>query len=200
MNLIFRKLKDTDNFDNLAELIYRVDPYCYKDIFGDLEKAKKVLKVLMYDEKSTFYKDNYYCVECDNQIVGIASFFFHFVTWEDGIIEDAFGKLNLPIPNTYYAVAKYFKEMYNYRSLGASTCQVCVKEEYQNKGIGSFLIKNILDIYGKQDIQLNVLANNDKAVHLYKKYGFIIVNVHNDYAGLNQPEVKSYLMYRPGKQ
>lgn len=200
MKLTFRKLNNNDDLEQIAALIYEVDPYCYRDVFGDLNRAKKVLSLLMNNQKSTFYRDNYYCAEYNKEIVGIASFFFHFTEWDDAVIEDAFGELELEIPKSYYVVSKYFKEDYNYYKSVASTCQVSVSSKFQNKGIGSFLIRNILDIFGKADIQLNVSATNDRAIHLYKKFGFIIVNEHDDYAGIDQPLIKSYLMYRPGTQ
>lgn len=200
MQLTFRKLNVNDDFERVSELIYNVDPYCYRDVFGNLEKAKIVLPVLMNNQKSIFYRDNYYCAEHNKEIVGIVSFFFHFTEWDDAVIEDAFGELGLEIPRSYYKVSKYFKEDYNYYKSVASTCQVSVADQFQNKGIGTFLIRNILDIYGQSDIQLNVSTSNNRGIHLYKKFGFIIVNEHDDYAGEDQPLIKSYLMYRPGSQ
>lgn len=199
MNLEFRKLKSSDNLDRVCELIYNVDPYCYRDLFGNLNNAKKVLKFLFNEQNSTFYKNNYYVAVYNNEIVGIISFFLHFVEWDNSIIECAFGSCNLKIPASFYTVTKYFKESYNYFSYGASTCQVSVYKELQNQKIGSFLMENILNIYGKSDIQLNVAKDNVKAIHLYEKYGFVKIDEHDDYAGENMPYIKSYKMYRSGR-
>jgi RimJ/RimL family protein N-acetyltransferase len=51
-----------------------------------------------------------------------------------------------------------------------------VLKEYRNKGIGGFLIKELIDWAKKKDnikkLTLQVFANNDRAIYLYKKHGF----------------------------
>ena len=58
-----------------------------------------------------------------------------------------------------------------------------VLEEYQNKGIGIKLIEYLINKYkGKVDnITLEVKKNNNKAIHIYKKMGFIIVAIREKY-------------------
>lgn len=53
---------------------------------------------------------------------------------------------------------------------------IAILKENRNKGIGGFLIKEMLE-WCKQNkkiekIILQVFANNDRAIHLYKKFGF----------------------------
>ena len=48
-----------------------------------------------------------------------------------------------------------------------------VLEKYQNKGIGTKLIKYLIDNYSNVDnITLEVKSDNNKAIHLYEKMGF----------------------------
>lgn len=52
-----------------------------------------------------------------------------------------------------------------------------IQEAYTNKGIGSSLIKSLID-WAKEDnrvekISLEVFSNNERAIHLYSKLGFI---------------------------
>jgi len=58
-----------------------------------------------------------------------------------------------------------------------------VLEEYQNKGIGIKLIEYLINKYkGKVDnITLEVKKNNNKAIHIYKKMGFIMVAIREKY-------------------
>ena len=49
--------------------------------------------------------------------------------------------------------------------------QIEVDESHRNKGIGSKLLKYLID-NNKKDITLEVKETNDKAIKLYKKYGF----------------------------
>ena len=53
-----------------------------------------------------------------------------------------------------------------------------VDEHYQSNGIGSWLMSRCithLDDDGFQRIQLEVLKDNDRALHLYQKFGFKIL-------------------------
>lgn len=53
---------------------------------------------------------------------------------------------------------------------------ICIKEEYRNKGIGKKLlesIKNWAMIRGLEYVELNVLTENKDAIKFYQKLGFI---------------------------
>ncbi|NJI79449.1 GNAT family N-acetyltransferase [Clostridioides difficile] len=54
-----------------------------------------------------------------------------------------------------------------------------ILKEYREKGIGSSLLKQIIDLskeYGYKKIELDVLKSNSRAIHVYKSLGFIEVN------------------------
>ncbi|MBY7026335.1 GNAT family N-acetyltransferase [Clostridium botulinum] len=54
---------------------------------------------------------------------------------------------------------------------------ISIKEKYWNNGVGSILIKTIIEQakkMGYEQIELGVFADNKKAQILYKKYGFEI--------------------------
>ncbi len=54
--------------------------------------------------------------------------------------------------------------------------QMGIKQNYQGKGYGDILISNIIKISKNNDVDLlvlGVLSENEKAVNLYKKHGFI---------------------------
>ncbi|GAA4294330.1 GNAT family N-acetyltransferase [Anaerocolumna aminovalerica] len=53
---------------------------------------------------------------------------------------------------------------------------ISVKKEYWNKGVGSAMLKELIQ-FGKEKaklsvIQLTVKADNERAIHTYKKFGF----------------------------
>jgi putative acetyltransferase len=58
---------------------------------------------------------------------------------------------------------------------------IVVHDDYQGKGLGDVLTSHILE-YGKKlelnKITLTVLTANEKAIQLYKKYGFVIEGLH----------------------
>ncbi|MCI8384314.1 MAG: GNAT family N-acetyltransferase [Clostridia bacterium] len=49
---------------------------------------------------------------------------------------------------------------------------ICVKPEYQNRGIGTSVLKEILFEHKEQNIKLQVCKINKKAIQLYEKMGF----------------------------
>ena len=57
-----------------------------------------------------------------------------------------------------------------------------VKKDYRDKGIGEFMIRQALK-YAHQEgikiVKLSVFANNNRAIHLYKKLGFKKVGLLN---------------------
>ena len=61
---------------------------------------------------------------------------------------------------------------------------ICVLEEYRNKGIASHLMENIIKL-GKDtgiiNITLEVRRNNVNAIKLYKKYGFVEKAIRKNY-------------------
>lgn len=56
---------------------------------------------------------------------------------------------------------------------------IAIEKEYQNKGIGSLLFDELIKIAketeGIEQIELSVVATNDRAKHLYSKKGFVKV-------------------------
>ncbi|SKB64493.1 Protein N-acetyltransferase, RimJ/RimL family [Acetoanaerobium noterae] len=53
---------------------------------------------------------------------------------------------------------------------------ICILEDYWGYGIGSTILENILawaDEVGIEKISLTVIETNNKAIDLYKKYGFV---------------------------
>ena len=49
---------------------------------------------------------------------------------------------------------------------------ICLKPEYQNKGIGTAILNEILFEHKGQDIKLQVFRINENAIKLYEKLGF----------------------------
>ena len=58
---------------------------------------------------------------------------------------------------------------------------IIVKREYQNQGIGSVLLKYIIDNKQDKKIMLEVRSKNINAIKLYQKYDFKIINIRKNY-------------------
>lgn len=79
----------------------------------------------------------------------------------------------------------------------SSIALFAVKKGFQNKGYGSSLLEygiNFCDNEKCDNISLEVRVSNEKAINLYKKYGFIIVNTRKDYYSDHED---AYLMVKP---
>ena len=75
-----------------------------------------------------------------------------------------------------------------------------VHDDYQNIGIGTALMRAILDMTDNwlniRRVELDVYTDNLRAVHLYKKYGFEIEGVRRDFAFRDGEYVDAYHMAR----
>ena len=53
---------------------------------------------------------------------------------------------------------------------------ICVKPEYQNKGIGTAILKEIIFENKEKNIKLQTFKINERAIKLYEKIGFEKIN------------------------
>ena len=58
---------------------------------------------------------------------------------------------------------------------------IIVKPEFQNQGIGSILLKYIINNKEDKKIMLEVRSKNINAIKLYQKYDFKIINIRKNY-------------------
>ncbi len=65
---------------------------------------------------------------------------------------------------------------------------ISVKKEYWNQGIGTEMIKRIVEQAKKMKlrvIELEVISDNVRAIHLYHKMGFLDIGVYKEYFYVN---------------
>ncbi|EPW6438115.1 GNAT family N-acetyltransferase [Vibrio parahaemolyticus] len=78
-----------------------------------------------------------------------------------------------------------------------------VKDNVQGKGIGSALLATIIDLADNwlnlKRLELTVYVDNERAIHLYKKFGFEIEGESKDYAFRHGKYVNVYHMARVAK-
>lgn len=76
---------------------------------------------------------------------------------------------------------------------------ICINKNYTNKGLGNYLLENVINILKKQDfskIFLEVNVNNIFAIKLYQKNDFKIISQRKDYYLNKQTNTKedAYVM------
>lgn len=194
-NLEIRNLRLQDNMEIVAELIMDTDPFVYGDLFGSMENAKKVLPYLFKRNTGIFKTSCYYLAIADDIILGIIGFFKYGDDWQQHDVKMAFIEAGVSLPQSFDAVSSYFKEAHNYQP-ELKACNICVKKEYRNKGIGDYMVKQIIKMAGNSNISLSVLSDNDTAIKLYTRNGFKILYEYDDYGGYNKPKVKCLAMIR----
>ena len=97
-----------------------------------------------------------------------------------------FGILN---PNSKYIVAKLGKEIIGFAGIKiildeADIMNIVTKKAFRNNGLGSLLLKNLINISKNSNVKsinLEVKEDNLSAIHLYKKFGFQILGTRKNY-------------------
>jgi putative acetyltransferase len=74
---------------------------------------------------------------------------------------------------------------------------IAVDERYQGRGIGTAMMGAILDLaddwLGLHRVELTVLASNDHAIRMYRRFGFEVEGTLRDWS-LNEGEFADVLM------
>ena len=88
--------------------------------------------------------------------------------------------------------------LYNKKRNEVSIAVLCVREEYQRKGLGESILNSSIDKCmkkGYNNFCLHVATTNEKAIRLYKKVGFTISEtIKNYYHAELPPNNDAYLM------
>ena len=81
---------------------------------------------------------------------------------------------------------------------------MAVHDEFQGRGIGTVLLKLILDsaevLAGLSRIQLNVFTDNERAIALYHSFGFRIEGRHESFACRDGAYVDAFTMARLNRE
>lgn len=104
--------------------------------------------------------------------------------WNKAILKE-----ELINPNSKYIIAKIGNEIVGFAGIKiildeADIMNIVTKKSFRNKGIGSFLLKNLITISKNskvKSINLEVNEENLSAIHLYEKNGFEIIGTRKNY-------------------
>ncbi len=185
MNINFRKATTSDNLEKIAELLYYTDDYIYPYWFGNVDNCRKELAPLLVQDKFFFNVNNLYIAIQNNNILGI-------ICVVDKNTDLSFDYSNLSEINDRYkfTINNYIKGLIDEVSDAdfAYISNVCVDPNYRDLHIGTFLLDNLIKEYKRKmynEIVLDVLADNPRAIHLYQKMGF--EQVGDIFSGFNDP-------------
>ena len=104
--------------------------------------------------------------------------------WNYDILRD-----ELKTENSKYLVAKMNEEIVGFAGIKvmvneADIMNIVVKKTYRNQGIGTLLLKKLMDLSRKSNctsLTLEVMEENYPAIHLYKNLGFTQIGIRKNY-------------------
>ena len=175
-----RNLSLSDNLEQVAELIYKTDPYIYPYWFKKFKDWKSVLVEQIKQEGSLFNFKNIIVALNENNVVGILvalntqtdlSFDYNVLT-----------KVN---KNFSYTIKKYLNNIKDYiQDNTIYIPNICVDEKFRKQKVATNLIKFVKKKNPNKSLSLHCLSNNAPAVNLYLKSNFKIVGKQK---GFNAP-------------
>ncbi len=172
MNMVFRKATEKDNLEKIAELLYYTDPYIYPYWFENLDKCRIELPPLLIQEKFFFNVNNLYIALQDNIILGLIC-----VVDKKTDLSYNYSELKKVSRRYQFTIDNYIMKLIDEVEAAefAYISNVCVDPNYRDMHIGTFLLDNLIKEYKEKnynEIVLDVLADNPRAIHLYQKMGF----------------------------
>lgn len=179
-NINIRCLRLTDNLEQVAELIYKTDPYIYPSWFKNYDSWKDVLVDLIKTNGSVFNYKNIVVAISANNIVGI-------LIYLDESCDLTFNY------DKYIKINRYFKFVINryvshLKDNVKQGCvyipNVCVDEKYRKLKIATNLIKFIKNKHKNKSLLLHCLKKNVPALNLYSKADFKVIK---ELKGFNLP-------------
>ena len=185
---ICEKALPIDDTGKIAQYIHLTDEYIYPTICKDPqdEDWKKLIKECFLKEDSVFFWD-YITVAKDGfgEIVGIlcAVPCGKRLTFSDGINVPHGLQDTLPSVNEGY-FDPLVKE--TLEAEGYCITNVCVDEKHRGHGIGSRLLEYCVREYGDRVLFLDVIAHNENAIALYRKFGFEITKEYYGFSGTEE--------------
>lgn len=104
--------------------------------------------------------------------------------WDNAILKD-----EITAKNSNYIVAKFNQKIVGFAGIKvmidqADIMNIVVKKDFRNQGIGSLLLKELINLAKElklDSITLEVMEENHPAIHLYKNFGFKQIGTRKNY-------------------
>lgn len=185
-NIYIKQIKRKDNvttqqYLDIAELIYDTDKYIYPAIFGEDQKGKNNAKTILpyiFEQVNDgmFSKENLFVLLKNNRVIGLILWCKGIVEWDVNIIIEIANNngIKLNEMNIFKVQKEYVENRYNKENGRISLINVCVRKEDRGKGIGKRLLNEFINCHYEEKMELVVLKNNTSAIRLYESFGFYV--------------------------
>ncbi len=110
----------------------------------------------------------------------------HFVVEDDSFEIISLVKFSLDLPEA--EKSRYLGYGIKLNPGTVSRCGTCISDNYQNAGLGGITLQEVINysrILGQKTIVLSggIFADNERAIHMCKKFGFEIVGTFTEHNG-----------------
>ncbi len=192
-----RPMRQDDDMDKIAELIYKTDDYIYPAAFGTAKNLKKFLSIAIKQRGGIFSLENIKIALLNDKIVGIAIVLSEPITSKMDC--SRISSLSKNIPDSFIHTYKnYFEKIEDTAGYEKEDYLLClsVDSRYRGLHIGRRLLKQIIIGSNDKNVNLDVIINNLSAVKLYKNCGFSVVDELTGYAYSGEPPVCYTMTYK----
>ena len=184
-NIRCRKALMSDDIESIARYLHLTDIYIYTKLCQDPSDKEWVefVRNCMKKENNIFNINHLSVVLHDDDIIGVMCVIpcgkkLNFTYNADDVSTNFADKLGL-VTEGYFD--PLMSETLSYD--GVNITNVCIDSSYQGKGIGTLLMSYGVKEYGAQTMHLDVIASNEAAIKLYKRFGFEFTNEYYGYSG-----------------
>ena len=193
-------------YADIAKLIYETDPYIYPAMFGEGRKGKKnavkILPTVIETGKDRmFTKSNLYVLLDKKRIIGLILWNGKNLSWSSKTLLETAKKAgirlnedNISLVQKEYLDARYLSEGEDKEDI--SLINICVRKSCRGRGAGTFMLRNFLYDHNGETAELAVLADNNRAVNLYYRLGFIENGKETEGFSLSPEKPKCKLMIK----
>lgn len=172
-----KNLTPTDKLEQAAEALYLTDQYILPDLFGDEERARKLIGALFSEQPDVMFSYDKTLVAKDEEgnIAGILVYRDSGCKpWDSEAIKRKFEATGVEMPENFDRVNNvYMPKITGEMAPGTAEIEfVGVRDEYRSKGIGKQLIQSLVDNPEYDELHLDVLDSHPWARKSYDKLGF----------------------------
>lgn len=172
-----KNLAPTDKLEQAAEALYLTDQYILPDLFGDEERAKKLIGALFSDKPDVMFSYDKTLVAKDEEdnIAGILVYRdSDCKPWDSEATKRKFEATGVEMPENFdRANNVYMPKITGEMAPGTAEIEfVGVRNEYRSRGIGEQLIQSLADNPAYDELHLDVLDSHPWARKSYDDLGF----------------------------
>lgn len=182
-DIIISEMLEDGDMNRAAQLIFETAPELFIALFGRKEKAVPKIEALVKLENNIFSYKNILTAETGGNISGILVGYDVASVNKEDMNEDLKKELSFFARLRFWMIIRFSRHIMDFEGItGCYIQNLCVDPACRGKRIGYRLMEQYIAACGEKRIEnvyLDVEAENEAAVNLYKKTGFEIFRTTN---------------------